>query len=77
MENLQKVVLNVISETLKTDIKLIKPSTSAKDIDNWDSLTNVKLILALEKKFKIKISFGETIAIDNVGELVNLIKQKL
>lgn len=77
MENLQKLVLNVISETLKTDIKLIKPSTSAKDIDNWDSLTNVKLILALEKKFKIKISFGETIAIDNVGELVNLIKQKL
>lgn len=77
MKNLQKLVFSVISETLKINIKLIKPSTSAKDIDNWDSLTNVRLILALEKKFKIKISFGETIDIDNVGDLVNLIKHKL
>ena len=52
----------------------ITPQLSAKDVDGWDSLTHIRLILTIEKKFKTKFSTTEIGKLDNVGDLVALIK---
>ncbi len=54
----------------------INPSTTAKDIDGWDSFTHVTLILAIEKEFNIRFGLGELQSLSSVGDLLNLIEKK-
>ena len=55
----------------------LKKSTSAKDISNWDSLNHIKLIVMIEKEFKIKFSADEIVEMKNVGDLIKNIKKKI
>jgi acyl carrier protein len=55
----------------------LTPSLSAKDVDGWDSLTHIRLILTIERAFKIKFSTPEIGKLENVGDLVTLIKAKI
>jgi acyl carrier protein len=52
----------------------VTPDLSAVDVDGWDSLTHIRLILTIEKEFKIKFSTTEIGKMKNVGDLVALIK---
>ena len=54
----------------------VTPELSAKDVDGWDSLTHIRLILTIEKAFKIKFTTSEIGKLENVGELVTLIKAR-
>jgi acyl carrier protein len=54
----------------------LTPDLSAKDIDGWDSLTHIRLILTIEKTFKIKFSTSEIGKLENVGDLVTLIQAR-
>ncbi|WP_395665974.1 acyl carrier protein [Methylocella sp.] len=58
------------------DIKL-KPETSAEDVEGWDSLAHINLIVAIEQKFKIKFKTAEIESLHNVGHLVDVIYSKL
>jgi acyl carrier protein len=55
----------------------VTPELSAKDIDGWDSLTHIRLILTVEKAFKIKFSTSEIGRLENVGDLVALIAERV
>jgi acyl carrier protein len=55
----------------------LTPGLSAKDVDGWDSLTHIRLMLTVEKAFKIKFSTAEISKLENVGDLVTLIKAKI
>ncbi|PEQ10478.1 hypothetical protein B2G71_22230 [Novosphingobium sp. PC22D] len=52
-------------------------SLSAADIEEWDSLSNIRFMVAIEKEFGLRFSNGEIEALGKVGELVNLIQSKL
>ena len=52
-------------------------TTSANDIEEWDSLAQVQLIVAIEKFFKIKFTAKEMLLWKNVGEMVDCIEKKL
>lgn len=54
----------------------VTPELSAKDVDGWDSLTHIRLILTVEKAFKIKFSTSEIGRLENVGDLVALIAER-
>jgi len=54
---------------------LIETSTS-KDVDGWDSLTNIQLVVAVEKKYNIKFTSEEIISWKNVGEMIDCILTK-
>ena len=56
---------------------VISEDTSAADIDDWDSLSHIRLVVAIEKKFDIKFAFGELQELKNVGEMLELIQEKL
>jgi acyl carrier protein len=57
------------------DIK-VTPELSAKDVDGWDSLTHIRLIMTVEKAFKVKFSTREIGKLENVGSLAALIKAR-
>jgi len=54
----------------------VTPELSAKDVDGWDSLTHMRLILTVEKSFKVKFSTAEIGKLETVGDLVALIKAR-
>jgi len=67
--------LNGIFEDVFDDDSIqVTPELSAKDVDGWDSLTHIRLILTVEKAFKTKFSTSEIGRLENVGDLVALIK---
>lgn len=49
----------------------------ADDVEDWDSLSHIRLIVAIEKQFHIKFSFGEMKNLENVGEMIELIEYKI
>jgi acyl carrier protein len=56
---------------------IIGPATTAKEVPEWDSLTHIELIAAIEKHFKIKLTSRELRKLQNVGEMCEVIAQKL
>jgi acyl carrier protein len=52
-------------------------TTTAPDVDGWDSLSHVRLILAVERHFRIKLRVGEVMKLADVGALVALVGSKL
>ena len=50
--------------------------TSAKDIDAWDSLNHINLIINMEQVFKIHFDINELASLKNVGEMADLIERK-
>jgi acyl carrier protein len=54
----------------------LTPELTAKDVDGWDSLNHIRLILTVERAFKVKFSTSEIGKLNNVGDLVALIKSR-
>jgi acyl carrier protein len=54
----------------------VNADTAAKDVANWDSMTNLFLIDSLEQKFKFKFSLDEIMNAQNVGELCDIIAKR-
>ena len=72
-----ETVRQTMEDVFDRDDLVISPSTTAKDVDGWDSLSHVRLIVALERKFKIKFKNSEIEGLMNVGDLVRAIDAKL
>ena len=51
----------------------VNDSTVSADVDGWDSLEHINLIVAVERCFGIKFTMGETTGLKNVGEMVDRI----
>lgn len=54
---------------------VLTESTTADDIEDWDSFEHINLIVAVEAEFSIKIPIGKTIAMKDVGEMVDFIQE--
>lgn len=53
----------------------IEETTSAHDIEEWDSLAQVGLVLSIEKEFNIRFSIDEIESLENIGGMVKLIER--
>ena len=50
---------------------------TADDVDGWDSLSHINLIVTIEVRFNIKFTQGEVLSFRNVGDLMNCIERKV
>ena len=70
--------LNRIFQQVFGDDSLeIARETTANDVENWDSLTHMDLIVSIEGQLKIKFALGDLLRLKNVGELLDLINSEL
>jgi len=67
----------IFIDVLDLDEYNLTDDTSANDIEEWDSLSHIQLIVAIEKAFKIKFTSLEIMKWKNVGEMVNSIQEKI
>jgi acyl carrier protein len=75
-EILEQITL-VFADTLDEENVKLTESTTADEVEGWDSLTHVQLVVAVEKKFKIRFSAKEIQSWKNVGEMIDSIGSKL
>jgi acyl carrier protein len=66
----------IFQDVFDADSIKVTHELSAKDVDGWDSLAHIRLILTVEKAFKIKFSTSEIAKLENVGALVAIIKAR-
>ncbi len=66
----------IFEDVFDEDSIQITPELTAKDVDGWDSLTHIRLILTIEKAFRIRFSTSEIGNLENVGDLVARIKAR-
>jgi len=55
----------------------IKPEMTANDIDGWDSLSHVNLIIAVESRFKVRFTRKELLTFRNIGDLHRCVESKI
>jgi len=73
VENVDKIFKNVFDD----DDLVITRDTSADDIEDWDSLEQINLLISMEKEFGIKFDIKEVSNLKNVGEMMDLIEKKI
>lgn len=54
----------------------VTDATSSNDIEDWDSLSHINLVVAVEKEFGVRFSMGETQKMKNVGEMADIIMER-
>lgn len=69
--------LQGIFDDVFLDAVTVTPELSAKDVDEWDSVMHVSLVLAIEEAFGIRFRVGEVEATQNVGDLAALIATRV
>lgn len=67
---------DMMIDIFDVDDLTITRTTTAEDIEEWDSLSHVRLVVAVERKFGIKFTNSEIEGLKSVGDLVNLIEAK-
>ena len=76
-EEILEKVNEIFQEVFDDDSIEVFEETTADDIEDWDSLEHINLVVAVENCFKIKFNMGEVAALKNVGEMVDLISAKI
>jgi acyl carrier protein len=73
IQEIQPIFADVLDSP---DLQLTRES-NGHNVDGWDSLAHINLVLAIEKHYKIKFALGELQDLKNVGEMAALIQRKL
>lgn len=66
----------IFQEVFDDEDLLVTNEMSADDVDEWDSLSNVRLMISIEEEFDIKLKASEVTNLSNVAILVELILKK-
>ena len=74
--NLQQRLTSTFQKVFHDPSLEISRSMTANDVEDWDSLTHINLIVAIEREFKVKFTTGEVSALKNVGDLMDVIARK-
>ena len=76
-EQLIQDLQEIFCDVFELDTITIDANTSALDIEEWDSLTHIQLVVSVEKKYKIRFNSAEIQTWENVGKMVDSILLKM
>lgn len=75
-QDVLKQVNDIFIDVLDDDAIVLSYDTTAADVEGWDSLTHIQLVVAIEKHFKMRFSSKEIQSWKNVGEMIDCILAK-
>jgi len=75
-ELIKKRLNRVFQEVFENDRLEISEMVTANDIDEWDSLTHVVLVMAVEKEFGLRLTAVEVGKLENVGAMISVLAER-
>ncbi len=74
---LYQQLTEIFRDVFDDDAIVLTPETTAADIDGWDSVAHVNLLVAIESRLKVKFKTAEVESLHNVGQLAAVVEYKL
>lgn len=75
MSKIKETVLEIIQNQFKPDIQ-INTETQSSDVDGWNSLGHLQLIVRLEQELNLSFELDELIEMQNVGDIIRIVEQR-
>ena len=72
-EEVLEKVNEIFREVFEDDTIAVQDSTTAADIEDWDSYEHISLINAIEQEFNMKFTMGQVVGMKNVGEMIDIL----
>jgi len=66
----------LLQDVFEDESIVATPDLTARNVDGWDSLGNVRLFVEIEKTFAVRFSATEIVSLENVGQLADIIEKK-
>lgn len=76
VDNTLQQLVPIFQDVLDDDSLAIDATTTAQDVDGWDSLAHIRLVVSIEKAFSLRFSAAEISELQNVGDMAALIVKK-
>lgn len=76
MNDTKERIQIVFRDIFDDDSIVLRDDMTAADVENWDSLNHIDMIVAIESEFKIRFTTAEVTSLKNVGELMALVDKK-
>jgi acyl carrier protein len=66
----------IFCDIFDDDDLILKTEMTAADVDEWDSLSHIRLVVAVEQAFNVKFAVAEIERLENVGQFAELVASK-
>jgi acyl carrier protein len=76
LESIYETLTEILRDTFNDDDVVASPGLTADQVDGWDSLSHLRLMFAVEKKFSISLTALQIDSLRDVGDLAELIHSK-
>ncbi len=73
---LKSEIIEIFEDVMDLDEPDIDETTTAEDVEEWDSLSHVRFLVAIERAFGIKFTNAEIEALTQFGDIVSLVRKK-
>lgn len=73
----EATLVEIFHDVFDDDNLVVHRDLTAKQVEGWDSLTHVRLLLTAERRFGVRISAAEAGHLQNVGDLIDLLESKM
>ena len=77
VQEIYDTLTHIFRDIFDDDVLTLTPTMSAANVDEWDSLTHIRLIVAVEQEWNIRFTVPEVTALENVSQFVELIQRKI
>ena len=75
--NIYEKLTEIFQDIFDNDDVIATPVLTAHDVEEWDSLSHIRVIVTIEEEFDIKFNISEILELNNVAEMVALIESKV
>ncbi|MDC3287131.1 acyl carrier protein [Alphaproteobacteria bacterium] len=76
LDETENKIIQIFSQVVGVPVDSVSISITPNDVENWDSMKHVMLLLAVESDFELKFSDLEMVSIGSLSELIKLVKSK-